>query len=205
MRKLSSTLAMVVAVAVTAPACSGANNGPHLSSIKPQDMPDGGDWTGVYFSELFGFLHLVKEGSGVSGKWIRPGRDKWGELHGSVVGNVLRFSWTEYVVDLVGPGAKKSGKGVLRYTRPKGENVDDRLDGSIGYGLDETGTPWDALKQRNMNPDLESIGGNGSPELSGDWDKATPQGAVEPPAESSPIVPPPAPIEEKGTKKKKGK
>jgi hypothetical protein len=36
---------------------------------------------------------------------------------------------------------------------------------------DEIGMPWDGVKQRNVKPDLSSIGGNGAAEVGGgEWD-----------------------------------
>lgn len=165
----------------TLPACSGAQ-GPKSANVTAGDMPAGGDWSGVYYSELFGFLHLIKEGNSVTGKWIRPGKDKWGELNGTATGNLIRFSWVEYVVGSVGPGTKREGRGYLRYVHPEGENVDDQLLGEVGPGMDEVGTIWDAIKQRNVLPDLSSIGGGGN-EVGGDWDAVQPTSEpVEPPA-----------------------
>ena len=72
---------------------------------------------------------------------------------------------------LVGPNANKSGKGYFKYKRPAGDNVDDTIAGEIGYGGDEVGEPWDAVKQRNIPPDLASIAGSGAMDVGGgDWD-----------------------------------
>ena len=55
--------------------------------------------------------------------------------------------------------------------------------------LVEPVTTWEAVKQRNIKPDLSSIGGSGSGDLGGgDWDgDSKEKGPVEPPAS------PPAP------------
>ena len=79
----------------------------------------------------------------------------------------MRFDWEEYVDGLVGPNSKKKGKGYFVYSRPPGDNVDDIIDGEIGRGEDEVGTEWHAIKQRNIKPDLNSIGGSGSGEVGG--------------------------------------
>lgn len=178
---LATTLACTALGAV---GCGSEQKVAKVAKVTPGDMPSGAEWTGVYFSELYGYLHVVQEGNTVSGKWIRPVKDRWGELHGEVVGDLLRFQWKEHTIGMVGPNATKSGKGYFKYKRPPGDNVDDTIVGQIGFGADEVGEPWDAVKQRNIPPDLASIGGSGSTDLGGgDWDSDSKEkGTPEPPA-----------------------
>jgi len=165
----------------------GSKPPPKTAKIEPGDMPDGADWTGVYYNELYGYLHLIQEGNQVNGKWQRPQREKWGRLTGTATGNVLRFDWTEYKTGVVGPNSQASGKGFFKYSRPEGDNIDDRIDGERGYDQDETGEPWDAIKQRNVKPDLSSIGGTGAGDIGGgDWDSEN----KEPGSPEAPAPPP---------------
>jgi hypothetical protein len=166
--------------------CSGTGSA-KTASVQPGDMPEGGEWRGVYFSQLYGYLHIETEGDKVHGKWLRPHKDKWGELHGTITGDLVRFQWTEYTVGAVGPNSSRTGKGYLKYTRPEGNNVDDTIAGELGRDKDETGEPWDAVKQRNVQPDLASIGGTGAGDIGGgDWDsenkeQGTPEAPAPPP------------------------
>ena len=192
LRRLWTAAAM--AALVIAPLTLGATGCGEATAAKsatvtPGDMPSGADWTGVYFSQLYGYLHLVQDGNTVSGKWIRPTQDRWGEVHGTATGDVIHFTWTEHTIGAVGPNSKKTGKGYFKYKRPPGDNVDDNVVGEIGRNEDETGEAWDAVKQRNIKPDLGSIGGSGSGDLGGgDWDGDNKEkGTAEPPAS------PPAP------------
>ncbi|AKT37065.1 hypothetical protein [Chondromyces crocatus] len=182
-------IAVAAGALILGPAALGCSttSAPKTAKIQAGDMPDGADWTGVYYNELYGHLHIIQEGDKVDGKWQRPQREKWGELHGTATGNVLRFDWIEYKTGVVGPNSQSSGKGYFKYTRPEGENVDDRIDGEIGDGKDEVGTGWDAIKQRNVKPDLASIGGTGTGDLGGgDWDQENKEeGTPEPPAPPS--------------------
>jgi len=164
--------------------CSGGGGGAKTANVTPGDMPSGADWTGVYYSELYGYLHVVQEGDTVEGKWIRPHKDRWGDLHGTATGDVIHFSWKEYTIGAVGPNSAKAGKGYFKYKRPPGANVDDTIAGEIGRDQDETGEPWDAVKQRNVKPDLNSIGGSGASDIGGgDWDNDNQEkGSPEPPA-----------------------
>jgi len=171
---------------LAATGCSSTQSGKE-TTVQAGDMPAGGEWTGVYFSELYGYLHVVEENGKISGKWIRPTKDRWGELHGQATGDLMKFSWIEHTIGAVGPNSNRSGKGYLKYKRPPGDNVDDQIVGEIGRGNDEVGDPWDGVKQRNVKPDLNSIGGTGAMDIGGgDWDgenkeKGTPEGPVSPP------------------------
>jgi hypothetical protein len=134
-------------------------------------MPSGAKWDGVYFSELYGYLHLKSSNGKLKGKWERPHKDKWGEIEGEANGDVFHFTWSEYTRGLVGPNSKRTGKGYFKYKRPAGDNVDDDIVGEIGQGDDEVGDPWEAKKQRNIPPDPDSIVGSGAREVGGgDWD-----------------------------------
>src|SRR5262249_50692066 len=53
---------------------------PTTAAVKAGDLPPGGDWSGVFYSPLYGHLHLVAQGNIASGKWRTTNGDKWGEL-----------------------------------------------------------------------------------------------------------------------------
>jgi hypothetical protein len=163
--------AALLAAPLAVTGCDGAGT-PHTAKVDQGDMPSGAKWDGVYFSELYGYLHIVvKNGGSVVGKWERPHKDRWGEVTGEIAGDVMHFEWNEYTKGLVGPNAKRSGKGYFKYKRPPGDNVDDIIVGEIGPGQDEVGEPWEAIKQRNIPPNLASIGGSGAMDVGGgDWD-----------------------------------
>ena len=169
-------------------ACNGAGGKAKTANVTPGDMPEGADWTGKYFDQVYGYFHLIQEGKTVSGKWERPQKDKWGDIHGEVTGNVFRFSWTEYTRGAVGQGAQRSGKGYFLYKRPEGANVDDVVEGEMGRGQDEVGEKLAMVKQRNETPDPNSIGGTQSTDFSGgDWDQKNKEEGKQP----EPPAPPP--------------
>ena len=168
---LTSVTALVVLPAVSACGGSAATTATH-SIPKPSDMPEGGEWTGVYYSPTYGNLHLIKEGASVSGKWRNTAGDKWGQMSGDVTGNMLKFEWKETRIGLVGPSATSAGRGYFQYVRPAGENVNDELHGEWGLGMQFTGTPWNAVKQRNAKPDPESVMPDETQKSQGDnWDR----------------------------------
>lgn len=173
LRRLFSAAALgaLLSAPLAVTGCAGGSSDAKTANVQSGDMPSGATWKGVYFSELYGYLHLVDSGSEVQGKWLRPHKDKWGEVKGEATGDVLHFTWTEHTVGGVGPNSNRSGKGYFKYKRPAGENVDDTIAGEIGKGENEVGEPWDAIKQRNLAPDLASIGGTGATDIGGgDWD-----------------------------------
>ena len=185
---VSKLLVLAVAgLALVAVGCNGGGSGTAKSAnIESGPMPSDASWTGVYYNPLYGWLHVVEEGDMVEGRWLRPRKDRWGELHGKADGNVLRFDWKEYEIGVVGPRSQKKGKGYFVYSRPEGDNVDDRIDGELGKGDSDTGLPpWDAIKQRNQKPDIDSIGGSGAADVGGgDWDSSNEEpGEPEEPAE----------------------
>ena len=166
---------------VALPACSGGSGGSKHAKVKAGDMPTEGNWTGVYYSPSFGYLHLTAEAGSASGKWRTASGDKWGEMHGKLVGNRMRFEWVEPTIGMVGPTADSHGKGYFVYSVPPGENVDHELHGEWGMDTDEAGHNWDAVKQRLMKPDPDSVmpGETQNVHSNGGWDesKSAPSGS----------------------------
>jgi hypothetical protein len=151
------TILRIVALsAVIALIGCGKGSGAKFASAKPGDMPVGGDWAGVYFSKVEGYLHLVKEGDSISGGWRTTAGDTWGEVNGTANGDLLKFEWTEHKIGMVGPSATRHGKGYFKYSIPK-EGEAHEINGERGEGSDETGSQWTAVKQMNMKPDPKSV------------------------------------------------
>lgn len=158
-RKIYQTaliLGLATAFMTTLPACNKQPEVLTADSIEAGSMPEGGDWAGVYYSQTFGFLHITTSGSSVQGAWKNNAGDKWGELYGEIEGDVLRFSWTEYTIGVVGPNAKSEGHGFFRYTIPT-PGEPHELDGEWGLGENALGHSWDCVKQTNMEPDLDEV------------------------------------------------
>ncbi len=150
-------IAALSAPLFTVAACGGAANSAAQSIPKAGDMPEGGDWTGVFYSPTYGYLHIIKNGTTISGKWRTAAGEKWGELHGEVTGNLFSYEWKETRIGMVGPSATTSGRGYFVYVHPAGKNVLDEIHGQWGLGQEQTGVSWDAIKQRNMKPDPDSV------------------------------------------------
>jgi len=161
----------VAALPTTLTAC-GSGGGATAANIKPQDMPEGEQWTGVYFHPVYGYLHLVEQDTNIIGRWKRADQSAWGELSGTKIGNVFHFTWKEHKYGLVGPAAEQHGKGVFVFKI--GANKIPELDGQFGLNDDEVGSDWHNVKQQNVKPDLQSINGDlggTAPAGAGKWDE----------------------------------
>ncbi len=136
-------------------ACGGPSS--KVANVKPDNMPDGEEWAGVYYHPIYGELHLIEQETNVVGRWKRRDESAWGELQGVKTGNVVHFTWKEKKYGLVGPAAESAGKGYFAYKM--NENGLGVVDGQWGLGSDEIGSEWKATKQKNKKPDLKSISG----------------------------------------------
>jgi hypothetical protein len=136
--------------------CGGRAKGPALTA---GEMPEGAQWKGVYYSTLYGYLHLEDKGDELKGGWRTVAGDAWGEMTGKADGNLMRFEWEEHRIGMVGPSAQRSGHGYFRYKRTATAETKapDEINGEWGLAESETGNSWKATKQINMEPDLKSV------------------------------------------------
>jgi hypothetical protein len=152
----------------------GSSDDEHIvkSKVKSGNMPAEGSWRGVWYSQLYGYLHLLKDGDKVHGKWRTTAGDKWGEMHGSVEGDLYRYEWEENRIGMFGPNAKAHGKGYFKYVVPDHENADHEIHGEWGLDESDAGNEWKAIKQRRMEPDPNSVMPDETQTAveGGDWD-----------------------------------
>jgi hypothetical protein len=155
---LSAALSLSAVLAVGTIGCGGKKEPQTVADldIKPGAMPDGGEWRGVYYNQLYGMLHITESGGAVQGAWRTEAGDKWGELYGEVEGDLLRYSWKEHKIGIVGPSATSEGKGFFQYTVPD-PTQPHIIKGQWGLGEVEVGHTWEALKQLNQEPDPKSV------------------------------------------------
>lgn len=156
--KLATVVALAVPMTLVGSACGGSGQGnAKVVDVKAGSMPDGAEWRGVYFSPLYGNLHIVQEGSNLTGRWRTAAGEAWGEMHGEVDGDLFRYEWVEHKIGMVGPSATSSGKGYFRYVRPKNGVDPDEIVGEWGLNESNAGNEWKAVKQANMQPDPASV------------------------------------------------
>lgn len=147
--------ALVIPSAFTLGACGNGGEAKH-AVIKAGEMPAGGDWQGVFYDKVYGYLHIVTDGKTVQGAWRTGGGDAYGELQGETDGNILKYTWTQHKIGMVGKEAESSGKGYFKYTIPK-EGEAHEIVGEWGLGDSDAGNEWHAVKQTNMQPNLQSV------------------------------------------------
>ena len=124
---LTSVVLLSISLGLAALGCGGGNE-PKTAKVTAGDMPSGQEWSGVYYNQQFGHLHLIEEGTNVVGRWKRTDQSHWGELSGTKQGNLLRFSWKEHKVGMVGASADTEGRGYFVYTVSKDGRPITRLD-----------------------------------------------------------------------------
>jgi hypothetical protein len=152
---LSVALSLALSLSATLVAC-GPGNAPKVADVKPGPLPEGGEWNGVYYSPLFGDLHLVSDNRSANGAWRRASGEAWGEMSGQIEGDLLKYEWTERKIGAIGADATKKGHGYFRYTIPK-PGEPHVIKGEWGLGDDNAGSPWEAVKQIRKEPKPESV------------------------------------------------
>lgn len=151
---LMAVSALALSVVVS---CGKGGPDPKVAQVKPGDMPADGAWSGVYYDQYFGNLHLVEQGDTVSGAWRTEAGDRWGEMTGQANGNLLKYDWKEHKIGMVGPSANSTGKGYFVYKSSDTERDPDFIQGERGNGDSEVGQNWKAVKQVNKKPNPASV------------------------------------------------
>ena len=136
----------------------GEGGGPKFPQ-KAGEMPAGQVWEGVYYNPVYGYLHMLEQGNSIVGRWKRTDGSHWGELSGTAEGNLVRFTWKEHGIGVVGPSGDTHGTGVFVFKLPKDSDIGE-LDGQ--YALDDSDSvgQWHCVKQNNVKADLKQINGD---------------------------------------------
>jgi|SRR5271170_1472854 len=140
-------------------ACGGSPDA-KFASVKAGPLPDGQTWDGVYYNPVYGYLHIVGQEGSIVGRWRRTDSSHWGELSGTVDGNVAHFSWKEYRIGSVDPSGESKGTGVFVYKLPVADHPIAELDGQYALAESSSVGDWHCVKQEGMRPDLASVNGD---------------------------------------------
>ncbi len=150
-------LALCLCLSGVLVACGG---GSHRASVTPGSMPQGGTFTGVWFSPQYGEMHLVQNGATVVGRFQKE--ERTGRIQGGVEGDLMRFEWTEARELIVGRPTNTKGRGYFRLVKDERED-NWKLVGEWGSDTYETGGgPWNAVKSKTRQPELGSGSGDES-------------------------------------------
>lgn len=133
---------MAIAICLVLSACSTA---PGVPTAQP--MPQGGNFSGLWYSPQFEHMYLLQSGDTVRGVYAyREG----GRLEGTVQGDLLTFEWTD-------PGSRQHarramvGHGYLKLIKD-GDTM--RLVGEWGHEKAYRGAgPWEADFVRDIESD----------------------------------------------------
>lgn len=140
----------ILALAWVLGACGGSGQA-RIPDKGP--MPDGGDFTGVWYSPEYGEMHLIQDGRAVRG-WYQK-NERTGTISGETHGNVLRFNWQEEREMVVGKPTTTRGRGYFVYDIEVTDHGHDihKVQGEWGLdGKDTGGGPWTATKSRKGTP-----------------------------------------------------
>lgn len=151
----SVSLSLVLALSGGLVAC-GPGNEPKHADVQAGSLPAGEEWDGVYYSPLYGYLHLVSDNKSANGAWRTAAGDAWGELSGQCEGDLFKYEWTERKIGAIGADATKKGHGYFKYTKPK-EGEAAKIVGEWGLDESDAGNKWEAVKQIRMEPKPESV------------------------------------------------
>lgn len=144
----------------------GVGCGGPTASIEPRPMPDGGNYSGVYFSPQYGEMHLIQNGKAVHGEYKKDERS--GKIAGEVDGDVLSFEWTEYKAMVSNRPTETRGRGYFRYIVDP-SNGDHLLKGRWGIDdNDQNGGEWNAYKSKSREPQVGFASGGESGAGEGD-------------------------------------
>ncbi|MFW6051033.1 MAG: hypothetical protein ACODAU_07655 [Myxococcota bacterium] len=145
----------IIVSAFALAACGGgAANAPNRGP-----MPEGGDYTGVWFSPQYGEMHLHQNGDRVVG-WYQQD-ERQGRISGTVAGNVLRFEWEEEREMVTGKPTVTRGRGYFVYTidheeRGEAEYEVHSIEGEWGMDDSDTGGgPWTGVKSLKRKPRMQ--------------------------------------------------
>ena len=145
---------LVVLAALCALGC-----GSSAPAIVAGPMPEGGTFTGVYFSPQYGEMNVVQNGSAVIGEYKQEMRT--GKIQGEASGDLLKFEWTEHKAMVSNRAQETRGHGYFRYVVDPG-NGDHILKGEWGLGDAMLGGgPWNAYKAKGKEPHLTESSSSG--------------------------------------------
>ena len=144
------TLALTLALALAG--CAGSST----PALVVKSMPEGGSFTGVWFSPEYGEMHMRQSGASAIGRYSKDERS--GRIQGHVEGDIMRFEWTEKRELLAGRAVQTKGHGYFRIVNDPADKT-FKLAGEWGNDAAERGGgPWTAVKSKSMQPRVDDKG-----------------------------------------------
>lgn len=149
--RLTLPAVLALALASLVWGCGGAAPG-----LRAGPMPQGGSFTGIWYSPQYGEMHMVQNGATVIGRYAKE--EKTGRLQGTADGDLMRFEWTQARELIVGRPTTSKGRGYFRLAYDESEKA-WKVEGEWGDDTSETGGgPWSAVRSRKGKPDVDGDG-----------------------------------------------
>jgi hypothetical protein len=155
---ISTIVVLSLAVAF---GCGGPQ--PGKSTARTGNMPQDGTFDGIYQSPAWGRLEITVDGSNAVGLFESDSR--YGRMEGTVTGDLYKFRWTSTNTKVGGKVADSSGNGYFKYVVTEEGTTKKRMvhwvKGEWGYGEDDAGKKWDAVKLQRAKKRLKPISDKG--------------------------------------------
>jgi hypothetical protein len=166
--KIRIACAVCCVAVLFAVGCGGAQKATSVE-LAPRPMPEGGNFDGVFQSPAYGRMEFTVQGANVIG--LYEGERHYGKIEGTINGDVLNFTWTQWKQDLQGKERTSTGHGYFRYIIDEEKTTASskmvhKLNGEWGYDADNAGNPWKAVKlsdrtKKQLKPHNTGEGGEG--------------------------------------------
>ncbi|NLN61322.1 MAG: hypothetical protein GX146_00370 [Myxococcales bacterium] len=150
---------MMIAIALVAASLAACGGNPHRKTLTPGNIHPDGSFDGVFHSEAYGRMEFTVNGDKAAG--LYEGERHYGKIDGTINGDIMLFKWYQWNEDLSGKVRQSSGRGYFRYeVIDEGTVQQSRLThflkGEWGYGDDNAGNPWEAVRHSNAKKMLQS-------------------------------------------------
>ena len=155
--KIRIACAVCCVAVVFAFGCGGAQKQTSVE-ISPRPMPEGGNFDGVFQSPAYGRMEFTVQGANVV--CLYEGERHYGKIEGTINGDVLNFTWTQWKQDLQGKERSATGHGYFRYVVDEEKTSTSvkkvhKLVGEWGYDADNAGNPWKAVRLERAKKQLK--------------------------------------------------
>ena len=155
--KIRIACAACCVAALVALGCGGAQKTARVE-IAARPMPESGSWDGVFQSPAYGRMEFTVQGANVV--CLYEGERHYGKIEGTIDGDVLNFTWTQWKQDLQGKERTSTGHGYFRYVIEEEKTTSStkrvhRLNGEWGYDADNAGNPWKAIRLERAKKQLK--------------------------------------------------
>lgn len=146
---MRKSIVLVITIVLSSLACACGGPQPGRADVKAGPMPPDGDFDGVFQSPAYGRMEFTVEGNSVVG--LYEGERHFGRIEGGINGNLMNFTWTQWNADLQGKYRESTGRGYFKYVVETEKGMAStrdvhRIRGEWGYGEDNAGNVWDAVK-----------------------------------------------------------